>query len=220
MKRTAVIPIRAGSKGLPGKNTRVLAGKPLFMHAVACAQDAGIGDIIVATDDAAVLAAPADGYRVFARSAHSARDDAPTHEVLIEVITALDLADHLIVLLQATSPMRAPATVRAVVDAMDDRAAELGCTVSEIDNSLLKSGTIRDGFLQPIVDAATLFTPRQALPAVYKMDGGVYSFQGDWLVRNGSLETDRIKTVQSQPDEVLDIDTLADFERAAQRLSS
>lgn len=214
MKITAVIPIRAQSKGLPGKNTRDLAGKPLFMHAVACAQAADISDIVVATDDAVLLQASSDDYRAFARSAHSARDEAPTHEVLIEVVSALGLEDHLIVLLQATSPLRQPKTVQAVIAAMQDGQAELGCSVSQIDSSLLKSGTIIDGYLQPTVDASTLFRPRQSLPDLFKMDGGVYAFMGGWLVRNRSLETEKIKVVQSDPAELLDIDTMDDFVQA------
>lgn len=219
MEITAIVPIRAHSKGLPGKNTRELAGKPLFMHAVDCAHAAGIADVVVASDDPVLLSGDPAGYRLFARSDHSARDSAPTHEVLIEAIEALDLHAHLIVLLQATSPLRRPQTVRATVDLMQDSAVQLGCTVSPMDPALLKSGTVKNGYLEPVVDTATLFTPRQALPPVYKMDGGVYAFWGQWLVQNGSLETTHIKVVESQTNEVLDIDDLTDFEQAQRLLT-
>ena len=54
---TAVIPLRGGSKGLPGKNTRLLAGKPLYMHAVDVALEAGADRVILSTDIADVLLA-------------------------------------------------------------------------------------------------------------------------------------------------------------------
>lgn len=216
---TAVIPIRANSKGLPGKNTRDLAGKPLFHHSVDCARAAGIEDIIVATDNQDLLDHPSDHYKLFPRSKYSARDDAPTHEVLIDLIESWNLHARLIVLLQATSPLRRPETIRSVLKVMEDPDARLGCTVSEIDNSLLKSGTICDGFLSPILNSRTLFTPRQSLPSIFKMNGSVYAFSGSWLIKNGSLETDMIKIVQSSPKEAIDIDTLDDFIQAEQFLA-
>lgn len=220
MQITAVIPIRAGSKGLPGKNTRNLLGIPLYMRAVNCAKDAGIDKVVVATDDQEVLEHPDPSYDIFHRSAHSARDDAPTHEVLIELIEAKQLHENLIVLLQATSPLRSAQTVRAVINLMEDPDVKLGCSVTQIDNGVLKSGFFEDGYLQPLIDSSTLFKARQSLPELFKMDGGVYAFRGRWLVENGSLETDKIKVVKSAQFEVLDIDNLDDFELAEKKLRS
>ena len=218
MNVTAVIPIRAGSKGLPGKNTRILAGKPLFEHSIDCAQAAGISNIIVATDIQELLNETPNCYKVFSRSQQSARDNAPTHEVLIDLIKAWDLHEHLIVLLQATSPLRRAETVRAVIDMMNDSNAELGCTVSQIENTVLKSGTVHNGFFSPLMDEKALFTPRQLLPSTYKMDGNIYAFWGNWLINNGSLETNKIRVVQSTQGENMDIDTLGDFVKAEQYL--
>ena len=220
MQITAVIPIRAGSKGLPGKNTRELLGIPLYMHAVRCAKEAGIDEVVVATDDPKVLEHSDPSYKTFHRSAHSARDDAPTHEVLIELIEARNLHENLIVLLQATSPLRRSQTVRAVIDLMNEPDVDLGCSVTRIDNGFLKSGLVKDGFLQPLIDPTTLFKPRQYLPELFKMDGGVYAFHGRWLVDNGSLETDKIKVVKSNHCEALDIDSLDDFALAEKQLRS
>lgn len=216
---TAIIPIRSGSKGLPGKNVRILGGKPLFMHAVDAALAAGIDDIIVATDDQSVLDQPNDNYRLFARSPQSARDSAPTHEVLLEAIESLSLHSNTIVLLQATSPLRRPETIRAAMTLFDGRSEGLCATVSRIDNSVLKSGMVRDGVFAPLLDAPTLFKPRQALPDLFKLDGAVFVFNGGWLIRNGSLESDHIQVLESPAEDVLDIDTLDDFLAAEARLS-
>ena len=220
MRTVAVVPLRANSKGLPGKNVRPLAGKPLFMHAVACAHAAGIEEVYVVTDIEDILTDHSPAFTGFRRSAHSARDDAPTHEAVMELIDALRLQDRLIVLLQATSPLRSSKTVREVIKKALDQSADLACSVTEIDNSVMKSGTIVDGFLSPLVESATFYLPRQALPKLYKMDGGVYAFRADWLITNGSLKTDRIAVVRSDLSEVLDIDTMEDFELAEQRLGA
>jgi N-acylneuraminate cytidylyltransferase len=201
-----VIPLRGGSKGLPGKNTLPLAGLPLYMRSVACARAAGIDQIIVATDITALLAAPHPHYALYARSEASSRDEAPTHEVVIELIEALALHGATIIILQATSPLRRPAIVRAALSRLASGGVDLAVSVSEIENSVMKSGSISEGRLVPLVTAATLFQPRQHLPRLYKLDGGVFAFRGGWLVENGSLTTERIGVVESDPSEFLDID--------------
>ncbi|MFD2173236.1 cytidylyltransferase domain-containing protein [Rhodobacter lacus] len=219
-KTIAVIPLRAGSKGLPGKNTRPLAGLPLYLHSVACARAAGIERIIVATDIAALLAAPHPDYELYARSEASSRDDAPTHEVVIELIEALGLHEATIVILQATSPLRRAATVRAALARLEEGGHELTVSISEIENSVMKSGTVSEGRLVPLVSAAALFQPRQSLPRLYKLDGGVFAFRGGWLVANGALTTEHIGVVESDPAELLDIDCAEDFARAEAVLSA
>lgn len=216
MTPTVVIPIRAGSRGLPGKNIRMLAGMPLFMHSVACARAAGIDDIVVATDIEDVLQSADPQFRVYRRSSESATDTAPTHDVLIEAISALGLEDRMIVLLQATSPLRRPETVRKVISLFKTGAFDVCCSVSEIDNALLKAGLLDGETFVPLLSAKALFSPRQQLPRSYKMDGGTFVFSGAWLLERGNLETDRIGVVISAPEEFADIDDMKDFNRVEQ----
>ena len=216
MSPTVVIPIRAGSKGLPGKNIRMLAGMPLFMHSVACARAAGIDDIVVATDIEDVLQSADHQFRVYRRSPESATDTAPTHDVLIEVISALGLEDRMIVLLQATSPLRRPETVRKVISLFKAGAFDVCCSVSEIDNTLLKAGLVNGESIVPLLSAKAQFSPRQELPRSYKMDGGTFVFSGAWLLERGNLETDRIGVVISGSEEFGDIDDMSDFNRVEQ----
>jgi N-acylneuraminate cytidylyltransferase len=220
IEKIAVIPLREGSKGLPGKNTLPLVGLPLYLHSVSCAHAAGIKRVIVATDIAALLAAPSPEYELYARSAASSRDDAPTHEVVIEMIEALGLHNAMIVILQATSPLRHPGTVRAALARLAEGEYDLIVSISEIENTALKSGTVSEGLLVPLLTSEMLFQPRQSLPRLFKLDGGVFAFRGGWLVENGSLTTERIGVVSSDPSELLDIDQAEDFERAEAILSA
>lgn len=218
-KTIAVIPIRAGSKGLPGKNTKLLAGKPLYLYAVDCARALNVDRIIVATDIASIIDEACPQYEVFQRSAHSARDGAPTHEVIIELVQQLNLQGDTILILQATSPLRRSETVRAALDRFAEGIHDLVVSISEIENTALKSGTVSGGRLMPIVSAETLFMPRQGLPRLFKLDGGVFAFRGGWLIDNGSLASERIGVVESDPSELLDIDGEDDFQRAADILT-
>ena len=218
MTSVAIIPLRKGSKGLPGKNIRPLAGRPLFLHAVACAADAGLDRTIVTSDFDALPADPDLPHEVFARAPHTATDTAPTYLALVDVIEGMDLRDVTIVLLQATSPLRSAATVTRALDLFAGGDYDMVCSAQQADNSALKAGTLQNGAFVPVIDTKTLFTPRQELPNLYKLDGAVFVFNSDWCLANGSLETDRIGIAISPPDEALDIDTPADFDAAEAHL--
>lgn len=126
MRATAVIPARAGSKGLPGKNIRPLLGKPLLVWSVEAALAAACVDrVVVSTDGADIAAvARAAGAEVLERPAHLATDEATTVAVLGHVAEHYPDADPLIVL-QPTSPLRDPGLI-------DDCMAEF--RAADVDN--------------------------------------------------------------------------------------
>jgi len=112
-----LIPARGGSKGIPGKNLRLVAGKPLLAwtveHALAVSEDL---DVVVSTDDSDIAdAARRAGADVpFLRPPELAQDTTPTEPVVLHALTALDaLGRHhdTVLLLQATSPVRLPGTL-------------------------------------------------------------------------------------------------------------
>ena len=89
---TAVIPLRAGSKGLPGKNTRGLAGKPLYRHAVDLALAAGASRVILSTDIPELLtAAVPPGVQTLERPADLCGDAVPMAPVLIQALQATNV---------------------------------------------------------------------------------------------------------------------------------
>ncbi|MEO6775187.1 MAG: acylneuraminate cytidylyltransferase family protein, partial [Kofleriaceae bacterium] len=89
----AIIPARGGSKGLPGKNIRPLAGLPLLVHALECARAAGsvLARTIVSTDseEIADVARRAGGDVPFLRPAELAGDRVPTMPVLVHALDEL-----------------------------------------------------------------------------------------------------------------------------------
>ena len=116
MTFTAIVPVRDGSKGLPGKNTRPLAGTPLWQRAVDQARAAGAGRIVVSTDIQSILeASQPDDVVVLARPAELAGDTTPMAPVILHAINELNLTDTL-VLLKCTSPLREVADVTEGLD--------------------------------------------------------------------------------------------------------
>lgn len=115
-----VIPARAGSKGIPGKNIRPLLGKPLLTWTIETALEAGLGEnLYVSTDgtDIADIAKKA-GARVIMRPPDISHDTASTESALLHVIETLSRSGEtfdLVLTLPPTSPLRTADTIRRFI---------------------------------------------------------------------------------------------------------
>lgn len=119
MTVVGLIPARAGSKRLPGKNLADLGGRPLIAHTCEAALNSGfLTAVYVNTDSPEIAAAAAQagvGRAIF-RSAALARDDTPTRDVVITSLRALaERGEHYdaVMILQPTSPLRTADDIRA-----------------------------------------------------------------------------------------------------------
>lgn len=216
----ASICARGGSKGLPGKNIRPFAGKPLIVHsieqALACAR---IDGVYVSTDDEAIAAiARAAGATVpFLRPAALAQDATPKLPVIEHLVQHLEQGGAVIdriVDLQPTSPLRDSSDIDAALTVCPD--APLTVSVREAADNPYFNLVEPDpnGWLQ--LSKGLGNTRRQDAPPVYALNGSIYVWQrralaqaatqGLWSVRVGKYLMPRWKSV--------DIDDLEDFEYA------
>ncbi len=210
---TAVIPLRAGSKGLPSKNIRLLAGKPLYRHAVDQALAAGAARVVITTDMPEVLWAELPTQvALVERPAELAGDHVPMAPVLQHALQTADVHGT-VVLLQATSPLRRPADIEAALGVFAGGYFELVMSVTEADRGVLKWGTLRGNRFQPLSDPAHCFANRQSLPAVVRPNGAIYVTDADGFVARGSFVSERIGVLQMPLERSQDIDSLEDFER-------
>jgi len=122
MRVLCVIPVRGGSKGIPGKNRRMVAGKPLLVWTIeqALASHQNL-DVLVSTDDEqlALLAREAGATVPFIRPAELAQDSTATEPVILHAIdfqSKLGLRPDAVMLLQATSPIRLSDTIDRAVE--------------------------------------------------------------------------------------------------------
>jgi CMP-N-acetylneuraminic acid synthetase len=217
---TAVIPIRAGSKGLPGKNTRILAGRPLYMHAVHLALDAGAKRVLITTDIDEVLKSNfPEEVLVVRRPPQLSGDDVTMSPVLMHLLMQ-EKVQGPIVLLQATSPLRKVSDIQTALLQLETGEFDLVMSVTEAERSVLKWGTILDNKRYvPLADVAYCFANRQSLPPVYKPNGALYAMRAEWFINNGSLATQKLGTVIMPVERSQDIDNLVDFERCEQLMS-
>ena len=105
---TAFIPARGGSKGIPYKNIKKFTGKPLIVHSIEYAQSSKlIDEVVVSTDDSKILKiAKEAGATVINRPPELATDTSTTESSIEHFINIAKQKPDIIVLLQATSPLR------------------------------------------------------------------------------------------------------------------
>lgn len=215
-----MIPLRGGSKGLPGKNTRTLAGKPLYQHAVDAALAAGATRVLVSTDIQAVLdASHSTSVQVLQRPAHLCGDTVPMAPVLGHVLETAQVQGP-VVLLQATSPLRAPNDIVQALALLDDQAYELVMSVTEADRGVLKWGRVDAGRFVPLSQPEYCFSNRQSLPPVFRPNGAIYAMQAEWFRAHLSFVSERIGVIIMPLQRSYDIDSLADFERCETLLTT
>jgi len=213
----ALIPARGGSKGLPGKNLRPLAGRPLIAWSIAAARACpAIDDVIVSTDDPAIAAAArAEGARVpFPRPAELATDGARSIDVVHHALRALPALPDLVVLLQPTSPLRRAEDITAALTRCVESGADTCVSVTPSAKSPAWMYQLdAEGRMRPLLDTPAA-SRRQDLPPVYVLNGAVYVARTPWLLaHDGFIAPDGVASVMP-PERSIDIDTLLDFRLA------
>jgi len=216
VKVVAIVPARGGSKGLPGKNIRPLAGKPLIAHSIIAALGCPlIQRCIVSTDDPEIKARSLEwGAEVIDRPAAFAADASPTQAAVRHVLTSLDELPEYFVLLQPTSPLRNSRHLTACLEAFF--ASDAACTISvtETEHHPYKSHTLEGGRLRPLFGAENLHRPRQALPKVLRENGAIYAMKSALFLERDSFYAEPALAYEMPNEASVDIDTFQDFLRA------
>lgn len=223
MEIVALICARGGSKGLPGKNIRPLAGRPLIAWAVAQARAVPrIGRIIVSTDSAqiAAVAREAGAEVPFLRPAELARDDSPEWLSWRHALNYLKESggrypDALIVV-PATAPLRAPADLERCLDEFEGGGADIVFTVTDARHnpyfSMVKLGA--DGGVSLAIPPEGSVFRRQDAPAVYGITPVAYVAAPEYVMTRTGLFEGSARIVHVPPERAVDVDTLLDFRLA------
>jgi len=215
----ALVPARGGSKGVPRKNLRELAGTPLVAWPIETAKDtAAIDRVIVSTDDGEIAdVARESGADVFDRPAHLARDGSLVVETVRHTVERLEVSEDdasYVAMLEPTSPLREPADVERCLERLadDERPVDSVATFTRAEVNPHRTWRIEDGRPEPFLPEGTPWQPRQALPETYQLNGAVYAFDVDAVSEDGpSLLFGTSEAVVMPPERSLDIDTELDF---------
>jgi CMP-N-acetylneuraminic acid synthetase len=223
-----LVPARGGSKGVPGKNVRALAGHTLLEYTARAAQDSGVIDRLVLSTDAPDIADAGRraGLEVpFMRPAALAADDTPMLPVIQHALaeTAKNgWSPDVIVLLQPTSPLRRPDHIRDAVTMLRETKADSVVTVVEVPRHLSPDYVMRieEGRLRPFLPDGAGVTRRQDARPAYSRDGTVYAFRRSTIERFGGIYGDDCRPLLIDATESLSIDTEDDWNEATRRLAA
>lgn len=131
MKVLAIVPAKGNSRRLPGKNKRVLGGKPLFLHAVDAAKDAGCS-VVVSTDDDEIAAASVL-KNVFVQSEPKGGFPGGLDEVRRKILDARPFAFDAVLMLLPTYPFRSVADVKRLIGMLEESPAEEAQSATVVD---------------------------------------------------------------------------------------
>lgn len=208
MTVVGIIPARAGSRRLPGKNLAPLDGLPLIAHTCRAARDSGILDALFVNTDSPEIAAVAARFDVpapFLRPVALARDDTPTraaNRFFLDQLAARGQRFDAVMVLQPTSPLRGPDHVRAAWALYETHAPCAVVSVSPAAPATWLGRLRRDGAFEPLPGPDT----------IHRLNGAIYIYDAhDYRLER---EPPRTLGYVMPADDGLDIDSPEDLARA------
>lgn len=223
MRVLGVVPARGGSKGIPRKNIRLLAGKPLLAYTAEAALRARrLARVILSTDDSEIAAVGRQcGLAVpFLRPVQLAEDATPTLDVLLHAVSALEQDGEryeAICLLQPTNPLRTAEHIDACIDRLGQTGADSVMTILPVPveyNPHWVYFEDKQGFLRLSTGAPAPIPRRQELPAACHREGSVYVVRRDVLMEERSLYGSQVAGYPMNPQWSVNLDSSEDWARA------
>jgi len=222
MTRICTIAVRGGSKGVPGKNWRMVAGKPLFAHSISHALESGLFDVIAVTSDAPEVLETALSFgatHAVTRPAELASDTAGKVPAILHAVQTVEAETGMtfdtVVDLDATSPLRLASDVRAAVTLLEDNRLESVITACEARRSPYFNLVEVDPQTGRVSVAKQLpddVLRRQDAPETFDMNASIYVWQRSALESEAKVFFPSTRIYEMPPERSLDIDSEFDFE--------
>lgn len=213
-KVLAIIPARGGSKRVPRKNIRHLAGKPLIAWTIEAGKKSKYIDrVIVSSDDLEIIeVSKAFGADIpFIRPKYLAEDRTPGIDPVIHALKELPDYDY-VVLLQPTSPLRLTEDIDGCIEQLVRAKSSACVSVAESEKSPYWMYMLQEnGGMKPIIPEKEVAVPRQDLPFVYILNGAVYIASVEWLFQTKTFVAEETTAFIMPKSRSYDIDTEEDF---------
>jgi CMP-N,N'-diacetyllegionaminic acid synthase len=231
MKLLGIITARGGSKGIPRKNIKPLAGKPLMAYTIEAAKGSGIFDrIVVSTEDQEIAdVAKKYGAEVLMRPQELAQDTTPTLPVLTHVVTELKNQGYepdAVAILQPTSPLRTPEHVREAAQLFKSSKADCVMSVNLVPadyNPHWQFTVAPDGTASIYTGEsfANIIRRRQELEQTYTRNGALYIFKTELLFKDTpTFYGSTVRAYVMDPSVSVNINTPEEFDLAEKLLLS
>jgi len=227
MKILGLIPARGGSKSIPGKNIKLLGGRPLLEYTYDAAKNAkGISRLILSSDDDNIIAIGKElGLEVpFKRPKELAEDDTPTLKVIqhaLSYFATQEIYFDAVCLLQVTNPFKTTQFIDEAIAKFKKENCDALISVSKVpeiynphwvfipnSNNLLKLAMKED----------EIISRRQDLPVAYHRDGAIYITKSKVILDKNTLYGNTLTYIDSPMECNVNIDTFEDWKKAESML--
>jgi CMP-N,N'-diacetyllegionaminic acid synthase len=227
MKILAIIPARGGSKGVPGKNIKLLNGKPLLAYTSEIAlQSKYLTEVIVSTENEQIgEVAKRLGIKVpFIRPMALAQDNTPTIDAIIHALEWYEnqsIFFDAVCLLQVTSPFRTVAFLDEAIRKFIASGCDSLISVQKVPHEYNPHWTFEqnpEGNLKIATGENQIISRRQELPTAYHRDGSIYITKTGVLLEQHSLYGKSTAFVESSKESYVNIDTIDDWKKAEEMI--
>lgn len=222
MRVLAIIPARGGSKGVPGKNIKLLGGKPLLQYTVERANESHLlTRIVLSSEDASIIATAQDlGLEVpFIRPATLASDQAKSIAVVQHAVAYFEeqgVFFDAVCLLQPTSPFREKGFIDAAIEKFIQTGVDTLLSVLPVPHEYNPHWVFEENEIGNLFIATgeqEIISRRQELPKAFYRDGALYITKMKYI-KEGTFYGSNMGYIESNPDLHVNIDTLSDWEKA------
>jgi len=229
MRILAIIPARGGSKGVPRKNIKLLNGKPLLAYTSEIAlQSKYLTEIMVSTEDDQIMEVVRNlGIKVpFVRPLALAQDSTPTIDVIVHTLQWYEnqaIFFDAVCLLQVTSPFRTVEFLDQAIEKFMVSYCDSLVSVQKVPHEYNPHWIFEvneEGNLKIATGEAEIISRRQDLPVAYHRDGSIYVTKTEVILQQHSLYGKSTAFIESEPEFYVNIDTLADWEKAEQMIKN
>ena len=217
MKMFSFVFARGGSKEVPGKNIRVLAGKPLLAYSIDLGKSIPqIQEVFVSTDDESIAAvARKYGAEVIFRPAELAQDDSPEWLAWRHAVDWVEKEKgpfEVFVSLPTTSPLRNRNDVSACIDLLDDET-DVVITITKTNRSpwFNMVSLTDEGYVKVLFQGEKTYVRRQDVPEAFDMTTVAYVTRPQYIHTANGIFDGRVKAVIVDRERAMDIDTEMDF---------
>jgi CMP-N,N'-diacetyllegionaminic acid synthase len=227
MKILTIIPARGGSKGVPGKNIKLLNGKPLLAYTYEIAlQSKHLTEVIVSTENEQIIeVAKSLGIKVpFIRPMALAQDNTPTIDAIIHALHWYENKNiffDAVCLLQITSPFRTLEFLDKAIEKFIESDCDSLVSVQRVPHEYNPHWTFEmneEGNLKIATGETEIISLRQELPTAYHRDGSIYITTTEVLLTDHSLYGKSTAFIESDTELYVNIDTLADWDKAEEMI--
>ena len=211
MKKVAIIPLRKGSKGIPGKNKKKLLGRPLFTWVLGAAIFSDLDEVYVFTDDEEILNFITKEYhwttkvKGLLRNDENANDTASTESAMLEFAEKINYDFDVLCLLQATSPLTTFHDVNNVLLQISNEGKTSALSIVKTHRFTWNTdGTPQnyDVFNRP---------RRQDFAGLLMENGAVYATTKDAFLKSKNRVSEAIGLVEMPEETLMEIDSLSDW---------